>query len=73
MVILTSCALLTGLNAPKKPTYDPRPLMCQVFVPIRWSKKDTDETIKQVKIHNAVWLDTCGDIVRPAKESLPAG
>lgn len=71
--ILTGCALLTSLSGPKKPTYDPRPLMCQVFVPIHWSPKDTDDTIKEIKAHNAVWLDVCGPIVRPPEGALPAG
>lgn len=30
------------------------------YVPVRWSKSDTDETIAQTKANNAVWKDTCG-------------
>ena len=33
---------------------------CYAFEPIRWSKKDTDETIRQVKEHNAAWVAVCG-------------
>lgn len=29
------------------------------YVPVRWSKSDTDETIAQTKTNNAVWKDTC--------------
>ena len=29
------------------------------YVPVRWSQKDTDETIAQTKANNAVWVDTC--------------
>lgn len=32
---------------------------CSAFEPMRWSKKDTDETIRQVKEHNAAWKATC--------------
>lgn len=63
---------MTNLSGPKKPTYDPRPLMCEVFPPLPWNRQDTDETIKAIKTHNAVWLDVCGEIVRPPKEALPA-
>jgi len=28
--------------------------------PIGWSVEDTDETIAQVKSHNAVWVELCG-------------
>lgn len=29
------------------------------YVPVRWSQRDTDETIAQTKANNAVWVDTC--------------
>ena len=29
------------------------------YVPVRWSKSDTDETIAQTKANNAVWVSTC--------------
>ena len=32
---------------------------CSAFEPIRWSKKDTEETIRQVKEHNAAWAAMC--------------
>ena len=32
---------------------------CSAFDPIRWSAKDTDETIRQVKGHNAAWKAVC--------------
>ena len=32
---------------------------CKVFEVIRWSRSDTDETIRQVKAHNAVWKSLC--------------
>ncbi len=34
-------------------------LACSAFEPIRWSAKDTDETIRQVKEHNAAWKAVC--------------
>ena len=32
---------------------------CTAFEPIRWSVKDTDETIRRVKEHNAAWKAVC--------------
>ncbi len=29
------------------------------YVPVRWSKSDTDETIAQVKANNAVYTEIC--------------
>lgn len=68
--ILSACASLTSLNGPK-PTYDPVPAMCEIFVPIKWNKGDTDETLKQIKAHNGVLLQLCGPIKRPAQPSFP--
>ncbi len=33
---------------------------CQAFEPIRWSRRDTDKTIRQAKEHNAAWVRLCG-------------
>lgn len=29
------------------------------YVPVRWSKSDTDATILQIRANNAVFVDTC--------------
>lgn len=29
------------------------------YVPVRWSKSDTDGTIAQTKANNSVWVATC--------------
>ena len=34
--------------------------LCDVFRPIPWSARDTDETIGAVKAHNAKWEAMCG-------------
>lgn len=34
-------------------------LTCTSFTPITWSTKDTPQTIKQVKQHNAGWKAVC--------------
>jgi hypothetical protein len=50
--ILAGCATTTasvGTDA----------VACSAFEPIRWSKKDTEETIRQVKEHNAAWAAMC--------------
>lgn len=40
-------------------TAEIRDLNCLVYAPISWSKSDTPETIKEVKIHNAVHKSVC--------------
>lgn len=32
---------------------------CLIFQPITWHVEDTDETISQIKTHNAIWKDGC--------------
>jgi hypothetical protein len=32
---------------------------CSAFEPIRWSERDTEVTIRQVKEHNAAWAAMC--------------
>lgn len=34
-------------------------LTCTSFPPITWSDKDTPETVRQVKQHNAGWKAVC--------------
>lgn len=34
--------------------------ICDQFRPLRWSDKDTDETIRQAKANNAVGKAICG-------------
>lgn len=34
---------------------------CQAFEPITYSRKDTAETMKQVREHNAAWDALCKD------------
>jgi hypothetical protein len=34
---------------------------CQAFEPIRYSRDDTAETVKQVRAHNAAWNALCKD------------
>lgn len=55
MLTLTSCATTTDFAG----TTDAS-VACLSFEPIRWSPQDTDQTIIQVKEHNAVWRALCG-------------
>lgn len=32
---------------------------CAAFEPLHWSRRDTDETIRQAKEHNAAWDALC--------------
>jgi len=52
-LILAGCATTTasaGTDA----------VACSAFEPIRWSKKDTEETVRQAKAHNATLVAICG-------------
>lgn len=33
---------------------------CRAFEPLTWSRRDTAETIRRAKEHNAVWTRLCG-------------
>jgi hypothetical protein len=56
LLILAGCATTTG-------SVGTDAVACSAFEPIRWSKRDTEETIRQVKEHNAAWAAVC----RPRK------
>lgn len=52
---LPACATMTDFVVT-----EPRVVPCESIQPIRWSRDDTDETIAQVREHNAVVVATCG-------------
>lgn len=52
MPTLAGCATTTATGATE--------VYCASAAPIRWSSADTDETIRQVKAHNAVGRTLCG-------------
>jgi hypothetical protein len=52
MLILQACVTMTGSGGRTD-------VSCAAFEPIRWSKRDTDETIRQAKEHNAAWTALC--------------
>ena len=57
---LAACESLTatgGTDLP--PEVDPVKVACEAFGPISWSYRDTDETIREVKAHNAAWEALC--------------
>lgn len=51
MLILSTCATTTASGVTD--------VACQAFKPITWSTKDTDQTIGEVKEHNAAWKAVC--------------
>lgn len=63
MRVLTRLVLLAGvLILPACATTIPTgatDTSCQAFEPIRYSRKDTDETQRQVREHNAAWDALC--------------
>lgn len=50
---LSSCATLTAGGETER-------ALCSSFRPITWSTQDTDQTIREVKAHNAVGVSVCG-------------
>jgi hypothetical protein len=52
LLILAGCATTTA-------TVGTDAVACSAFEPIRWSRRDTDETIRAAKEHNAAWAALC--------------
>lgn len=60
MLILSGCATLTALGETETDR-----AYCDAFRPISWSARDTDQTIREVKAHNATGRDICAWQVPP--------
>lgn len=60
-VRLLALGLLLGLTACVKTTgsSESRQALCDQFQPIRWDVADTDDTIREAKQHNAVFVKLC--------------
>lgn len=59
-LILSACVTMTGTDETKQVIHDAAlAVACKSFVPISWSTKDTDQTIREVKAHNGVWDTLC--------------
>lgn len=58
MLTLNACGTTTGSDV-IEPTVG-ADTFCRVAKPITWSSRDTDETIREVKEHNAVYVRLCG-------------
>lgn len=52
---LAGCATMMGISVPISFV----DTSCKAFRPISWSKHDTDQTIREVKGHNAVYDKLC--------------
>lgn len=55
LLTLTGCATTTASVEPTTSSLT----FCDGAKPIYWAKRDTTETIKQVKAHNAVGKEAC--------------
>ncbi len=53
--ILGACAATTDSGE----TSAPASVACAAFRPITWSARDTDQTIAEVKSHNAAYVAIC--------------
>ena len=54
LLLLTSCASTMG-------TVETNSAVCSVWRPVTWSTKDTDQTIREVKVSNARRKGYCGE------------
>lgn len=57
-LILPGCVATTGSNAVTIANSQVN-VACQSFRPLSWSSKDTDQTIREAKAHNAAWVALC--------------
>jgi len=55
LITMSSCRMM-GINAATDADW-----FCLAFLPIQWSANDTDQTIIEVKKHNAVWTSLCNN------------
>lgn len=71
--LLAACGTTTGTDAidlrlsPSTGSAEARAarlVACNAFRPIDWSNRDTDETIRQAKGHNAAYAEICEETVR---------
>lgn len=62
LVLLSAGLTLTAASCAGTTTIDAieRRVVCAIFQPISWSVRDTDETIRGVKEHNAAHKRICG-------------
>jgi len=61
---LAACTGMTASGGTElPPEVDPVKVACEVFRPITWSLRDTEDTIREVKAHNAAWKALCGQEV----------
>lgn len=59
-LILGSCAIPQTLFGGRTESVDVNAVACRSFKPITWADGDTDETLRQVREHNAAWVALCG-------------
>jgi hypothetical protein len=59
-LLFATLSLSVAACAPVMNSSGATSVACQAFEPIRWSQKDTDGTLSQVKEHNAVGKELCG-------------
>jgi hypothetical protein len=59
MLIMAGCASLTNLLGRSESSLPVNDVACRAFGPITWSPSDTDETLRQIREHNAAWTALC--------------
>lgn len=58
-VLVLTPLLMAGSCTTMTASVETSRVACQAFEPITWSTRDTDETIRGVKAHNAVYQELC--------------
>lgn len=58
MLTLTGCSTMTATGAIKE-FYCGSPSQPGAYVPVRWSKEDTPDTVRATKANNAVYAAVC--------------
>lgn len=58
VALLVGCGTTTGSGGTRAASI----VACRGFEPIRWSSRDTDETIRAVKGHNAAYRAVCREL-----------
>lgn len=53
MLPLLLMSLLTGCASPTSISGKTETIVCEVWRPVSWSAKDTDQTIREIKLNNA--------------------
>lgn len=61
LLLMAACQTIPSTTNTAATDTPPADWACLAFQPIRWSSRDTRETLDQIAEHNAVWEAVCGE------------